>query len=119
MTLATASECEIITTCEAPSTTEVARARARSAMKACNFGGIAVSRSPDAAAIAPFLVYGSFERARRSVPRQTAEGANRAGSRLRTIARRSVIGRPGKIEALLGLDVRVTPMLAMNDPSAS
>ena len=46
MNLATASECEIITTCEAPSTTEVARARARSAMKACNFGGIAVSRSP-------------------------------------------------------------------------
>ena len=46
MTLATASECEIITTCEAPSTTDVARGWARSAMKACNFGGIAVSRSP-------------------------------------------------------------------------
>ena len=46
MTFATASECEIITTCEAPSTTDVARGRARSAMKACNFGGIAVSRSP-------------------------------------------------------------------------
>src|SRR6202040_3200074 len=30
----------------------------------------------------------------------TVEGADRAGSRLRTIARRSVIGRPGKIEAI-------------------
>ena len=30
----------------------------------------------------------------------TTEGAHRAGSRLRTIARRSVIGRPGKIEAI-------------------
>ena len=46
MTLATASECEIITTCEAPSTTNVVRGRARSAMKLCNFGGMAVSRSP-------------------------------------------------------------------------
>jgi len=30
----------------------------------------------------------------------TTEGAHRAGSRLRAIARRSVIGRPGKIEAI-------------------
>ena len=30
----------------------------------------------------------------------TTEGAHNAGSRLRTIARRSVIGRPGKIEAI-------------------
>src|ERR1700731_2096363 len=30
----------------------------------------------------------------------TTEGAHRAGSRLRTIARRSVVGRSGKIEAI-------------------
>jgi hypothetical protein len=30
----------------------------------------------------------------------TVEGAHRAGSRLRTITRRSVIGRPGKIKAI-------------------
>src|SRR4029077_972436 len=32
----------------------------------------------------------------------TTEGANRAGSRLRIITRRRVIGRPSKIEAMIG-----------------
>src|SRR6266550_6310932 len=30
----------------------------------------------------------------------TTQGAHRSGSRLRTLARRSVIGRPGKIKAI-------------------
>src|ERR1700752_3560898 len=38
----------------------------------------------------------------------TVEGAHRPRSWLRTVPRRSVIGRPGKIEALLGLDACAT-----------
>jgi hypothetical protein len=43
MTFATAFACEIITTCDAPFTTTVSFACARSAIHACNLGGIAVS----------------------------------------------------------------------------
>ena len=46
MSFATASGCDIMTTCEAPLTTTVCFECARSAMKACACGGMFLSWSP-------------------------------------------------------------------------